>query len=275
MIRIAVSLLAASLLMAIPASAATGAPSSTVDYEQLWEAFPLGEPTVPDAPEVPPDDGPAQAAPATAEPADGEAPAGEAPTAAPATEPDEGSRSTVIRLVEFGLVAIGLLLIAAAFVRNRRERRPKQAVALPATPEQEPAATPDAASETTPGVFLEFAEGLSDQVLERSIVLFRFLHNDGSIDAQQLSSALDCEASELSGMLLTPLRRRAKALGMPLLYQVDLDRTTRRRVWRDSDGLATEMYGALREVHERRTRQGAKSADHAAAGTPRPEHPVV
>src|SRR5438128_935874 len=64
-----------------------------------------------------------------------------------------------------------------------------------------------------------FASELGRIVIERAFTLFENLDEPGRIDSLALAEKLDTTPRELSGMLTTPLKRRAAALGLPLPWE--------------------------------------------------------
>jgi hypothetical protein len=98
----------------------------------------------------------------------------------------------------------------------------------------------------TPETCHDFAQGLSDEVLQRAQRLFQPLGQIGRIDSVQLAEVLGTQPASLGGLLTTPLSRRADALGLPLPYVIDRVPGSRRRVWRDHAGIASRMSVAIR-----------------------------
>jgi len=84
--------------------------------------------------------------------------------------------------------------------------------------------------------------------------LFRALWRIGRIDSVQLAEVLDSQTSALSGLLTTPLSRRAKELGLPLPFQASRVPGVRRRIWKDHAGVAARMSVAIHhEITARKT----------------------
>lgn len=140
--------------------------------------------------------------------------------------------------------------------------------------------------ETTCTVFVEV---LGDQVLERALALFSLLAREGIVDSVTLADAISVAPRAISGHLTTPLKRRAKALKLPLPFfggegsrpdsglldpppEIDTSRTH----WQDHDGIALRMLSAIgRELACRRRREaesqvfdGRPLHTHNAALTP-------
>lgn len=110
-----------------------------------------------------------------------------------------------------------------------------------------------------------FVGELGDEVLRRATVLFAALDANGIVDSVGLATALAITPRELSGHLTTPLKRRAKALGLPLPFAGGLGTETyggiknpapdldpERTHWQDRDGVAKRMLVAIDEELESR-----------------------
>jgi hypothetical protein len=104
----------------------------------------------------------------------------------------------------------------------------------------------------------EYVLSLGDGVLTRARTLFGLLAGGDAISSVQLAGALEVTPRALSGYLTTPLKRRAKALGLPLpfaggsgdkpyggLTSPPADATPDRTYWRDRDGIAQRMLTAI------------------------------
>lgn len=124
-----------------------------------------------------------------------------------------------------------------------------------------------------------FVAELGDEVLPRAETLFRLLSRERVIDSLQLAEALGATPRGLSGFLTTPLKRRAKTLGLPLPFAGGLgaesyggimapspDMDPQRTHWQDRDGIAKRMLRAIEE--ERAAR--APDTSSAAPARPRP-----
>jgi hypothetical protein len=98
----------------------------------------------------------------------------------------------------------------------------------------------------TSAICREFIDGLSDDVLERSEQLFRALWRIGHVDSEQLADLLGCTPTSLGGLLMTPLSRRAKDLGLPLPYVV-ARAPNGRRIWREQGNVASRMTIAIQQ----------------------------
>jgi hypothetical protein len=112
---------------------------------------------------------------------------------------------------------------------------------------------------------------LSDAVLGRAATLFEALAGGGVIDSVTLADRLGVSPRALSGNLTTPLKRRAKALGLPLPFDgghgdqayggISLpsrDMDAQRTHWRDRNGIAERMLNAVRD--ELRARRKGRAA---------------
>jgi hypothetical protein len=118
-------------------------------------------------------------------------------------------------------------------------------------------------------VCLEFASGLSDEVLDRAIVLFGILNRDGTVGTKTAAQALGVTPRELPGLIITPLRRRADALELPIPYLAERDEATGRRRWRDREGIAGRLREAASTIKTARgvtNGNGTKTASKSAAG---------
>jgi hypothetical protein len=133
----------------------------------------------------------------------------------------------------------------------------------PAAPAAAPTSEADLNQIYGPALCLEFASGLGDEVLERAIVLFGLLSRNGSVDSVAAADALGVTPGELPGLIITPLRRRADALSLPVAYIAERDQTTRRRRWRDRDGVAGRLREAAITI---KTARAVTNGDAARAG---------
>ncbi|MDH3225742.1 MAG: hypothetical protein OEM67_01445 [Thermoleophilia bacterium] len=145
-------------------------------------------------------------------------------------------------------------------------------------PPGRPAVVSDADPLYTPETCRDFAQGLSDEVLQRSQRLFQPLGQIGRIDSVQLAELLGTQPASLGGLLTTPISRRADALGLPLPYVIDRVPGSRRRVWRDHAGIASRMSVAIRKELDARG-NGAialpAALDQAPAGGSSPGREVA
>lgn len=106
---------------------------------------------------------------------------------------------------------------------------------------------------------------LGTGVLQRSLILFDSLARDGRTDSPALSAALRCRPPALAGSLTTPIKRRAKTLGLPLPFDgghgsVDFGGISDplpgddpgRTYWADRNGIAARMLQAVEDELIRR-----------------------
>jgi hypothetical protein len=110
-----------------------------------------------------------------------------------------------------------------------------------------------------------YVEGLNRDVIDRAIELFSALTEPPHrIDSLKLAERVGATSPrDLAGILTTPLKRRADALGLPRPWIADEVRG--RSVWRQDDHeLAARMLGALEHASEQ-ARTGDPS--HAEAGS--------
>jgi hypothetical protein len=105
-----------------------------------------------------------------------------------------------------------------------------------------------------------FVRELGERVVDRAIVLFEAIAQDGRINSAELAELLDARPPQLGALLTTPIKRRAKTLGLPWPFeggQGDRDYggiaspqpgdDPGRTYWEDRDGIAERMLQALRE----------------------------
>ena len=90
-----------------------------------------------------------------------------------------------------------------------------------------------------------FAEELDEDRRARAGVLFAILAERGSVTSVELAHELDMSVTGLPGALITPLRRRADAMDLPLPFESGVDEDSRLRRWSDSGGIAARMLRAL------------------------------
>lgn len=111
-----------------------------------------------------------------------------------------------------------------------------------------------------------FVADLGPFVLERALLFFTALDRDQVLDSLQLAEMLAVAPRELSGNLTTPLKRRAKSLGLPLPFTggrgdqlyggIDDpagDMDPQRTYWRDRAAIAERMSVALQREQDART----------------------
>jgi hypothetical protein len=96
-----------------------------------------------------------------------------------------------------------------------------------------------------------FVSNLGDVVLDNAEPFFEALASDGEIGSLDLAAALGVASPRnIPAILTTPLKRRAKALGLsnPWMEGSRGDRT----VWHDDGGIAARMLQAVRAEKQRR-----------------------
>jgi hypothetical protein len=101
-----------------------------------------------------------------------------------------------------------------------------------------------------------FVASLGDVVLENADVFFARLVHEGEIGSLTLADAIGVASPRnIAAVLTTPLKKRAKALALPLPWAEDAH--GQRTVWVDRDGIGERMLHAVREEKERRARRRA------------------
>lgn len=118
----------------------------------------------------------------------------------------------------------------------------------------EPDLTPEYDEETC----RVFVSGIGDAVIKRAELFFFALtsaSHDASpqLDSLRLARLLETDSPRnIASMLTTPLKRRAKALGLPVPW-AEASSAENRTVWLDRDEIAGRMYVVLSDEWERRT----------------------
>ena len=113
-------------------------------------------------------------------------------------------------------------------------------------PPLHPAGTYDAATCST------FVSALGDGVLENSFKFFGALHIRGEIGSVMLAELIGVDSPRaISGVLTTPLKRRAKRLG--LSYPWNEEKRDGRMVWATCDDRTELMFAAIRQERRRRS----------------------
>jgi hypothetical protein len=96
-----------------------------------------------------------------------------------------------------------------------------------------------------------FVSTLGDVVLDSAEVFFGLLAEHGSVASVRLADALGVSGPRhVPSVLTTPLKRRAKALGLPKPWGESSHE--RRTVWLDEDETAVGMLEAIRAEKARR-----------------------
>jgi len=101
------------------------------------------------------------------------------------------------------------------------------------------------------------AAGLTDDQLVRAQALFEALARDGAVTAKDLAAELDVAPGQLPGLLITPLRKCADGLDLPLPFTVSHAKGSKLRQWEDADGVALRMSRAIEQRAPRSERQKA------------------
>jgi hypothetical protein len=117
-----------------------------------------------------------------------------------------------------------------------------------------------------------YVQGLRPDVVERAIVFFAALAvPPGRIDSETLAAELGVSGRGLSGALLTPLKRRARKLGLSEPWQ-ESESGRSRKVWSDRAGNSRRILQALE-----RESVANRELHNLAAAIPsvgEPQHPV-
>ena len=101
-----------------------------------------------------------------------------------------------------------------------------------------------------------YVTSLGDVVLDNAEIFFARLEQEGEIGSLALADAIGVASPRnIAAVLTTPLKRRAKALSLPLPWAEDAH--GQRTVWLDRDGIAEPMLRAVREEKARRARRRA------------------
>jgi hypothetical protein len=102
-----------------------------------------------------------------------------------------------------------------------------------------------------------YVSTLGDVVLENAATFFKALADKGEIGSLALSAALGVSGPRnISAVLTTPLKRRAKALDLPYPWEEAVSQDDR-TIWRDPTGTCKRMLEAInREIQQRAARSG-------------------
>jgi hypothetical protein len=101
-----------------------------------------------------------------------------------------------------------------------------------------------------------YAASLGDVVLDNAEVFFARLGQEGEIGSLALADAIGVASPRnIAAVLTTPLKKRAKALSLPLPWAEDA--RGQRTVWLDRDGIAERMLRAIGEEKAQRARRRA------------------
>lgn len=97
---------------------------------------------------------------------------------------------------------------------------------------------------------------LGDVVLENSEIFFARLEHDGEIGSLALADAIGVASPRnIAAVLTTPLKKRAKALALPLPWAEDAH--GQRTVWLDRENIAARMLQAVHNEKAQRARRRA------------------
>jgi hypothetical protein len=101
-----------------------------------------------------------------------------------------------------------------------------------------------------------FVAPLGDVVLDNAEIFFARLGQEGEIGSLALADAIGVASPRnIAAVLTTPLKKRAKALSLPLPWAEDA--RGQRTVWLDRENIAERMLHAVREEKARRARRRA------------------
>jgi hypothetical protein len=91
----------------------------------------------------------------------------------------------------------------------------------------------------------EFVSALGETVLENAAIFFRALRTDKTIGSLELAELLGVASPRnLPSILTTPLKRRARALGLPVPWNTSADADDR-TVWRSPPDVVRRMQRAI------------------------------
>jgi hypothetical protein len=106
------------------------------------------------------------------------------------------------------------------------------------------------------GTCTVFVSSLGDVVLDNAEVFFTRLAHDGEIGSLALADAIGVASPRnIPAVLTTPVKKRAKALSLPLPWAEDAH--GQRTVWLNREGIAERMLHAVHEEKARRARRRA------------------
>jgi hypothetical protein len=106
------------------------------------------------------------------------------------------------------------------------------------------------------GTCAVFVSSLGDVVLDNAEVFFTRLAHEQEIGSLALADALGVASPRnIAAVLTTPLKKRAKALSLPLPWAEDAH--GQRTVWVNRENIAERMLHAVHEEKARRARRRA------------------
>jgi len=101
-----------------------------------------------------------------------------------------------------------------------------------------------------------FVAALGDVVLDNAEVFFAHLAHEGEIGSLTLADAIGVASPRnIAAVLTTPIKKRAKALSLPLPWQEDAH--GQRTIWLDREGTAERILHAVHAEKARRARRRA------------------
>jgi hypothetical protein len=104
---------------------------------------------------------------------------------------------------------------------------------------------------------LDFVNALGDTVLENAEVFFRLLDEHGEVGSLSVAEAIAVGSPRnIAAVLTTPLKRRAKTLGLPYPWE-DATSHDDRTIWIDRDGVARLLLDAVATEKKRRAERNA------------------
>jgi hypothetical protein len=99
-----------------------------------------------------------------------------------------------------------------------------------------------------------YVASLGDVVLDNAETFFTRLGQEGEIGSLALADAIGVASPRnIAAVLTTPLKKRAKALSLPVPWAEDA--RGQRTVWLDRDDIAERMLRAVREEKAQRLRR--------------------
>jgi hypothetical protein len=99
-----------------------------------------------------------------------------------------------------------------------------------------------------------YVASLGEVVLDNAEIFFARLGQEGEIGSLALADAIGVASPRnIAAVLTTPLKKRAKALSLPLPWAEDT--RSQRTVWLDRDDIAERMVRAVREEKAQRLRR--------------------
>jgi hypothetical protein len=104
----------------------------------------------------------------------------------------------------------------------------------------------------------EFVQALGDKVLRNATTFFTAIQERGQIGSLELAERLGVGSPRnIPAVLTTPLKRRARAMGLPYPWGESADHTNR-TVWLSIEGVPERMLSALNAEIKRRNGEGSR-----------------